>query len=96
MTIRIFVGKSDFFSICDDFQRPGREESQMSGCIYGGGEDVGALVFDPGHHSLRAGFAGEEMPKCEIPSVVGYAFDPAAQNGSAEVGKQQEDSIEIR
>jgi actin-related protein len=47
----------------------------MSGCIYGGGDDVGALVFDPGHHSLRVGFAGEDMPKAEIPSVVGYSVD---------------------
>lgn len=47
----------------------------MSGCIYGGGDDVGALVFDPGHHSLRVGFAGEEMPKAEIPSVVGYTVE---------------------
>ena len=26
-------------------------------------DDVGAIVFDPGHHSLRAGYAGEEYPK---------------------------------
>jgi len=56
----------------------------MSGCIYGSGDDVGALVFDPGHHGVRVGFAGEDMPKCEIPSVVGYAFDPAAPGGLAE------------
>ena len=26
-------------------------------------DEVGALVFDPGHYSLRAGYAGEESPK---------------------------------
>lgn len=26
-------------------------------------DDVGALVFDAGSHSFRAGFAGEEYPK---------------------------------
>ena len=31
---------------------------------------VGALVFDPGHFSLRVGYAGEDCPKAEIPSTV--------------------------
>jgi actin-related protein len=26
-------------------------------------DEVGAVVFDIGHHSFRAGFAGEEFPK---------------------------------
>lgn len=26
-------------------------------------DEVGALVFDPGSHSFRIGFAGEEFPK---------------------------------
>jgi actin-related protein len=26
-------------------------------------DDVGALVFDAGSHSFRAGFGGEEYPK---------------------------------
>jgi len=46
----------------------------MSGGVYGG-DEVGALVFDPGHHSFRVGFAGEDSPKCEIPSMVGVSFD---------------------
>lgn len=29
-------------------------------------DEVGALVFDPGHYSFRAGFAGEEVPKVII------------------------------
>lgn len=42
------------------------------GMLYGG-DEIGALVFDPGHHSLRVGYAQEDTPKAEIPSVVGVA-----------------------
>lgn len=35
-------------------------------------DEVGALVFDPGHYSFRAGYAGEDIPKAEIPSVATY------------------------
>ena len=28
-------------------------------------------MFDPGHFSLRVGYAGEDCPKAEIPSMVG-------------------------
>ena len=48
----------------------------MSGGVYGG-DEVGALVFDPGHFSLRVGYAGEDCPKAEIPSVVGTSPDNA-------------------
>lgn len=43
----------------------------MSGGVYGG-DEVGALVFDPGHFSLRVGYAGEDCPKAEIPSIVSF------------------------
>ncbi|XP_045472932.1 actin-like protein 6B [Harmonia axyridis] len=43
-----------------------------SGMLYGG-DEIGALVFDPGHHSLRVGYAQEDTPKAEIPSVIGVA-----------------------
>jgi len=46
----------------------------MSGGVYGG-DEVGALVFDPGHFSLRVGYAGEDCPKAEIPSTVGISPD---------------------
>lgn len=36
-----------------------------------GGDEIGALVFDPGHHSLRVGYAQEDTPKADIPAVVG-------------------------
>eukprot|EP00096_Caligus_rogercresseyi_P002992 TRINITY_DN1547_c0_g1_i1.p1 TRINITY_DN1547_c0_g1~~TRINITY_DN1547_c0_g1_i1.p1 ORF type:complete len:445 (-),score=148.46 TRINITY_DN1547_c0_g1_i1:117-1451(-) len=44
----------------------------MSGGVYGG-DEVGALVFDPGHYSFRVGYAGEDCPKAEIPSFVGVS-----------------------
>ncbi|XP_033255474.1 actin-related protein 4-like isoform X1 [Drosophila miranda] len=40
------------------------------------GVEIGALVFDPGHHSLRVGYAQEDSPKAEIPSVVGIGASP--------------------
>lgn len=45
-----------------------------SGMLYGG-DEIGALVFDIGHHSLRVGYAQEDSPKAEIPAVVGIAED---------------------
>lgn len=41
---------------------------------------MGALVFDVGHHSFRAGYAGEDTPKTEIPSMIGVSDDPSAVN----------------
>jgi len=52
----------------------------MSGGVYGG-DEVGALVFDPGHFSLRVGYAGEDCPKAEIPAHVGTS--PADDAGDA-------------
>ena len=51
----------------------------MSGGVYGG-DEVGALVFDPGHFSLRVGYAGEDSPKSEIPSIVGTSEDATLDN----------------
>jgi len=42
----------------------------MSGGVYGG-DEVGAIVFDYGAYSTRAGYAGEDMPKYEFPTSVG-------------------------
>ncbi|XP_065197504.1 actin-like protein 6B [Sycon ciliatum] len=42
----------------------------MSGGVYGG-DEVGAIVFDVGSSSARAGYAGEDVPKAEIPTSVG-------------------------
>lgn len=45
-----------------------------------GGDEIGALVFDPGHHSLRVGYAQEDSPKAEIPSVVGIGTSAPDSN----------------
>ncbi|XP_046484691.1 actin-like protein 6B isoform X2 [Neodiprion pinetum] len=50
----------------------------MSGGMLYGGDEIGALVFDLGHHSLRVGYAQEDTPKAEIPAVVGVGEDPGA------------------
>jgi actin-related protein len=52
----------------------------MSSGVYGG-DEVGALVFDPGHFSMRVGYAGEDCPKSEIPSVVGASVAKEEANG---------------
>ena len=52
---------------------------------YSIGDEVGAVVFDAGHHSFRAGFAGEEFPKVDMPAVVGVQLksgDGDAANGN--------------
>uniref|UniRef100_A0A914GW17 40S ribosomal protein S3 n=1 Tax=Globodera rostochiensis TaxID=31243 RepID=A0A914GW17_GLORO len=57
---------------------------QMSGGVYGG-DDVGALVFDPGSHSFRVGYGGEEFPRYDIPARIGVrplpnvVDDPSSQ-----------------
>lgn len=42
----------------------------MSGGVYGG-DEVGSLVFDIGSHSVRIGYAGEDIPKADFPTAVG-------------------------
>jgi len=56
----------------------------MSGGVYGG-DEVGALVFDPGHFSLRVGYAGEDCPKAEIPTSVGISPDTDEASAAMEV-----------
>lgn len=51
----------------------------MSGGMLYGGDEIGALVFDPGHHSLRVGYAQEDTPKAEIPAIVGVAPNEVAK-----------------
>ncbi len=46
---------------------------------------MGALVFDPGHQSLRVGYAGEDCPKSEVPSVVGISDDLDYKKDAMEV-----------
>ncbi|XP_038217834.1 actin-like protein 6A [Zerene cesonia] len=55
--------------------------SGPNGMLYGG-DEIGALVFDPGHHSLRVGYAQEDTPKADIPAVIGVG--PATHIPDAE------------
>ncbi|KAI7776047.1 hypothetical protein LA080_005873 [Diaporthe eres] len=41
--------------------------SQQPADVYGG-DEISALVLDPGYCHTRAGFAGEDVPKCVLPS----------------------------
>ncbi len=45
------------------------------GIIFGIEDEVGALVFDIGHYSFRGGYAGEDSPKTDIPTMVGVIID---------------------
>ncbi|KZF24374.1 actin-like protein-like protein 6A [Xylona heveae TC161] len=36
-----------------------------------GGDEISAIVLDPGYSSMRAGFAGEDVPKAVVPSDYG-------------------------
>lgn len=56
-----------------------------------GGDEIGALVFDPGHHSLRVGYAQEDTPKAEIPSVVGVA--PSAPDTNMDIETKTDNNI---
>ncbi len=61
----------------------------MSGGVYGG-DEVGALVFDPGHHSVRVGYAGEDCPKSDIPATVGVSFE-----GDDSTGDKSESAMDV-
>lgn len=52
-------------------------------------DEVGALVFDVGHYALRAGYAGEDSPKAQIPSVVGV-LEQTAPSEAMEIDKPKE------
>ncbi|XP_017477415.1 PREDICTED: actin-like protein 6A [Rhagoletis zephyria] len=56
----------------------------MSGGIYAG-DELGALVFDVGHHSFRAGWAGEDSPKTDVPTTIGYIDDVVDANSRMDV-----------
>ncbi|KMQ82737.1 actin-like protein 6a protein, partial [Lasius niger] len=52
----------------------------MSGGVYGG-DEVGAIIFDVGHQSLRVGYGGEDTPKAEIPTTLGVWEEPVDPGG---------------
>ncbi|KLO15641.1 actin-related protein Arp4p [Schizopora paradoxa] len=62
-----------------------------------GADEVSAIVVDIGTSSIRAGYAGDDTPKCVIPTSYGYTIDPnepgdvpmestEAMNGEQKVG----------
>jgi hypothetical protein len=53
----------------------GKTWRKMSGGVYGG-DEVGALVFDVGSCTTRAGYAGEDCPKADIPTAIGVGPGP--------------------
>ncbi|CAI5449249.1 unnamed protein product [Caenorhabditis angaria] len=61
----------------------------MSGALYGG-DEVSGLVFDAGSHTFRVGFAGEEFPKGDIPSMV--AVQEPEADGDIEMNENSENS----
>jgi actin-related protein 4 len=44
----------------------------MSGAPLYGGDEISAIVLDPGAYTTRIGYAGEDTPKANIPSFCGY------------------------
>ncbi|ROV99262.1 hypothetical protein VSDG_03868 [Cytospora chrysosperma] len=48
--------------------------SQQPQDIYGG-DEISAMVLDPGYCNTRAGFAGEDSPKCVLPSFYSRVGD---------------------
>lgn len=57
-----------------------------SGGMLYGGDEIGALVIDPGHHSLRVGYAAHDAPTAELPSVVGVAPGDSAGTAASNAG----------
>lgn len=44
-------------------------------------DEVGAIIFDVGHQSLRVGYGGEDTPKAEIPTTLGVWEEPVDPGG---------------
>ncbi|XP_046398835.1 actin-like protein 6B [Ischnura elegans] len=63
----------------------------MSGSMLYGGDEIGALVFDVGHYSLRVGYAQEDSPKAEIPAVVGVVDEA----GTPTTSIRSSDSMDV-
>ncbi|KAL4593289.1 actin-like protein 6B isoform X1, partial [Arapaima gigas] len=50
-------------------------------------DEVGALVFDIGSFSTRAGYAGEDCPKADFPTSLGVLME---EDGGAELAGEQD------
>ncbi|KAK4167268.1 actin-related protein 4 [Cladorrhinum sp. PSN259] len=60
-----------------------------------GGDEVSALVLDPGYCYTRGGFAGEEMPKVVIPSFYGHVNGRDRFGGNA-LTMEPREGLEVR
>lgn len=58
-----------------------------------GGDEIGALVFDIGHQSFRLGYAQEDSPKAEIPSVVGVGPNTDSNAGLTDLDGKPDNNI---
>lgn len=63
----------------------------MSGGVYGG-DEVGALVFDVGSCSFRAGYAGEDSPKADVPTYMGVLEDSNKSENEMETDQTATDA----
>lgn len=54
-----------------------------------GGDEIGALVFDIGHHSLRVGYAQEDTPKAEIPAQIGIGEETLVPSDADSVDSEE-------
>ncbi|EPS44208.1 hypothetical protein H072_1752 [Dactylellina haptotyla CBS 200.50] len=67
-----------------------------------GGDEISALVLDPGTNTTRCGFAGEDTPKTCVPTYYGIIPDPEEQKflGKLKIGENAihsvVDGMEIR
>jgi actin-related protein len=59
----------------------------MSGGVYGG-DEVGAIVVDIGSCTFRGGYAGEDMPKTDFPTVAGVIEDSDVLMDSDDLSSQ--------
>ncbi|WPG98130.1 Hypothetical protein R9X50_00091600 [Acrodontium crateriforme] len=68
-------------------QAPGKEDYA--------GDEINALILDPGSHSTRAGFAGEDTPKSVVPTHYGFTSSSERLFGENAMHQPRSD-VEVR
>lgn len=58
--------------------------------MFAAADEVSAIVVDIGTSSIRAGYAGDDTPKCVIPTSYGYTLDPNEPGDVAMEGAETE------
>ncbi|EGC33759.1 hypothetical protein DICPUDRAFT_48789 [Dictyostelium purpureum] len=62
--------------------------------MYGGGDDVSAIVLDVGTFSTKGGYAGEDSPKAVFPSDIGVVYkngdDSVVGISESEIGEKED------